>query len=119
MDWGSTSNPSGWTAEPPPPPIASVVPVLLVTLICWARLYFQEPFAQEPWAGRKSVIQSQSIAPQQKSEAIPPPYTRKLALPPGRKPVLTQPVNPTGHPGRYTTRLASEGTTGQTGVGNE
>lgn len=69
---------------PPPTPSHSEVAMLLTTLICWARLYFQEPFPQEPQAGRKSVIQSQCRAPQQKSEATPPiPTTR--ALPPGWK----------------------------------
>lgn len=41
------------------PPSHCEVAMLLATLICRARLYFPEPFPQEPQTGRKSVIQSQ------------------------------------------------------------
>lgn len=80
--------PTFWLDRQPLTPSHHEIPMLLVTLICWARLYFQEPFPQEPWAGRKSVIESQCTGPQQKSEAKPPIATT-LALPPGWMPVLT------------------------------
>lgn len=57
------------------PPSHCEVAMLLATLICRARLYFPEPFPQEPQTGRKSVIQSQFRAPRQKSKATPPPPT--------------------------------------------